>query len=311
MKVIIHAGCAKNGSTAFQTMMARAGPGLAAHGLYYPKASVGHRDLAERAYLDDYHWVGELMESARAADAGCALLSAEHFQNILCQKAYALGLVSAFRQAGAGDVRFVFSVREPFDYFQSIYAEAAKWFPISYEQSAHAALHQGMFWTAWQAMVPVAYVFDYAAAFGELRRFLAAPGAGLDCWELCDFAQGFAGRRLLAEAGVPDAVLDEIEAGLTSGQIAIDRNIRRAPDAVELLHARQFLFGGTVLPSRKGSEEHAALTDLTARIAHHRIVEMDRKREAIRARFDERFADWRRCLSDGCVVSVHPDVDVA
>jgi hypothetical protein len=301
LKVIIHAGCAKNGSTAFQTLMARVGPGLAAHGLCYPKAPVGHRHLAERTYLDDYRWVDELMDSARAAGAGCVLLSTEHFQNVLCQKAYALRLVIAFRKAGAGDARFVFSVRAPFDYFQSIYAEAAKWFPISYEQSASAALHQGLFWTAWQGMVPVVYVFDYAAAFGELRRILAAagPGAGLDCWELCDFAQGFAGRRLLAEAGVPDAALDEIEAGLTSGRIAIDRNIRRAPDQLELLHAQQFLFGDTVLPAQKGSAEYAALVDLTARVAQRRLVEIDRKREAIRARFVERFADWRKCLSDG------------
>jgi hypothetical protein len=314
LKVIIHAGCAKNGSTAFQTMMARAGPGLATHGLYYPKAPVGHRHLAERAYLDDYRWVGEVMQTARAAVAGCVLLSTEHFQNLLCQKAYALGLASAFREAGAGDVRFVFSVRAPFDYFQSIYAEAAKWFPISYEQSAHAALHQGMFWTAWQGMVPVAYVFDYALAFGDLRRFLATAGSGvgLDCWELSDFAQGFAGRRLLAEAGVPDAALDEIEAGLTSSQIAIDRNIRRDPNSVELLHAQQFLFGDTVLPAQKGSEEFAALVDLTARVANRRLIEMDRKREAIRARFAERFADWRKCLSPACGSSdVPPIADVS
>ena len=299
MKVVIHAGCAKNGSTAFQTMMARVGPGLAAHGLCYPNAPVGHRHLAERAYLDDYRWVGEVMETARAADAGCVLLSSEHFQNILCQKAYALGLVSAFREAGAGDFRFVFAVRAPFEYFQSIYAEAAKWFPISYEQSAHAALQQGMFWTAWQSMVPVAYVFDYAVAFGELRRFLTAPGAKLDCWELSDFAHGFAGRRLLAEVGVPDAALDEIGAGLASGRIAIDRNIRKAPDFVELLHAQQFLFGDTVLLTQKGSGDYKALVDLTARVADRRLIEMDRKREAIGARFAERFADWRKCLSDG------------
>ncbi len=118
MKVIIHAGCAKNGSTAFQTLMAKVGPGLAAHGLSYPEAPVGHRHLAERAYLDDYCWVGEIMDTARASDASCVLLSTEHFQNLLCQKAYALGLVSAFREAGAGDVRFVFSVRAPFDYFE-------------------------------------------------------------------------------------------------------------------------------------------------------------------------------------------------
>ena len=303
MKVIIHAGCAKNGSTAFQTMMARVGPGLAAHGICYPEAPVGHRHLAERAYLDDYRWVGELMETARAADAGCVLVSTEHFQNLLCQKAYAHGLVSAFREAGAGDVRFVFSVRAPFDYFESIYAEAAKWFPISYEQSARAALHQGMFWTAWQSMVPTAYVFDYAVAFSEFRRFLAAadPGAGLDCWELSNFARGFAGRQLLAEAGVPDAALDEIEAGLASGQIAIDRNIRRAPDQVELLHAQQFLFGDIVIPAlaQKGRDDYAALVDLTARVAHRRLVEIDSKREDTRARFAERFADWRKCLSDG------------
>ena len=137
--------------------MARVGPGLTTQGLCYPKAPVGHRHLAERAYLDDYRWVGELMDTARAAEAGCVLLSTEHFQNLLCQKAYALGLVSAFRGAGAGDICFVFSVRAPFDYFQSIYAEAAKWFPISYEQSARAALQQGLFWTAWQGLVPVAF----------------------------------------------------------------------------------------------------------------------------------------------------------
>jgi hypothetical protein len=299
LKVIIHAGCAKNGSTAFQTLMARVGPGLATQGLCYPKAPVGHRHLAELAYLDDYRWVGGLMDMARTADASCVLLSTEHFQNLLCQKAYALGLVSAFRKADAGDVRFVFSVRAPFDYFQSIYAEAAKWFPISYEQSVRAVLQQGIFWTAWQSMVPVAYVFDYAATFDELRRFLAAEGADVDCWELSNFVQGFAGRRLLAKAGVPEAALDEIEAGLASGRIAIDRNIRRAPDQVELLHAQQFLFGDTVLPAQKGSEEYQALVDLTARVAQRRLVEIDRNREAIRARFAERFADWRKCLSDG------------
>jgi hypothetical protein len=233
------------------------------------------------------------------------MLSSEHFQNLLCQKAYALGLVSAFREAGAGDFRFVFSVRAPFEYFESIYAEAAKWFPISYEQSARAALQQGMFWSAWQGMVPVAYVFDYAVAFGELRQFLAAAGTGVDCWELSDFVHRFAGRRLLAAAGVPDAALDEIGAGLASGQIAIDRNIRRTPDFIELLHAQQFLFGDTILLTQKGLADYAALVDLTARIADRRLNEMDRKREAIRARFAERFVDWRKCLSNSSVVSVH------
>ncbi len=152
-------------------------------------------------------------------------------------------------------------------------------------------------------MIPVAYVFDYAVAFGELRRFLAAagPGAALDCWELSGFARGFAGRRLLAEADVPVTALDEIEAGLASGQITIDRNIRRTPDQIELLHAQQFLFGDTVLPAlaQKGGEGYQALVDLTARVADRRLVEIDSKREIIRARFAERFADWRKCLSDG------------
>ncbi|MCE7030809.1 hypothetical protein [Jiella avicenniae] len=301
MKVIIHAGCAKNGSTAFQTLMARVGPALLPHGLYYPAASEGHRHLAERAYLDDYRWVAETMAEARQNGASTVVVSSEHFQNVLCQKAYGLGVAFAFKEAGAGSIRFVFSVRDPFDYFESIYAEAAKWFPISFEQAATAALAQGYYWSAWEAKVPVAYVFDYATAFSVLRQYLASSGLDIavDCWELSDFAEGFAGRRLLGAAGVPGSIIEEIEAGLASGRIAIARNQRRSPEDVELRHAQQFLFGTPVLPALAASQSDSleAVTNLVGAVARTKLAQIEKQRAALRLRFDERFSNWRDCLS--------------
>lgn len=301
LKVIIHAGCAKNGSTAFQTMMARVGPALAPHGIHYPAAPLGHRHLAERAYLDDYRWVAETMAQARENGAATVLLSSEHFQNVLCQKAYGLGVAFAFKEAGAESVRYVFSLRDPFDYFESIYAESAKWFPISFEQSAKAVLAQGYYWAAWQGMVPVAYVFDYATAFSVFRQYLASSGLDIavDCWELPDFVAGFAGRRLLGMAGVATSILDEIEAGLASGKIAIDSNKRLGPDEVELLHAQQILFGNPVLPALVAAQSDGleAVADLVGRVAQTKSRRIDQQRAALRARFAEKFANWRDCLT--------------
>lgn len=301
MKVIIHAGCAKNGSTAFQTLMARVGPSLASHGVYYPPAILGHREFAERAYGDDYQWVGEAMAAARASGANTLLVSTEHFQNVLCQKVFGLGAALAFREGGAEEVRYVFSVRDPFDYFESIYAEAAKWFPISFEQAANAVLEQGFYWTAWQAKVPVAYAFDYATVFAEFRQYLAAvdPAIGVDCWDLSDFSRGFAGRRLLDKAGIPASVLDEIESALASGQIAIDRNQRRSAEDIEIFHAQQFLYGEAVLPAlaAQQSDQFEPVAELVARVAETKLRQVNAQRETLRARFAERFANWRDCLS--------------
>ncbi|MBO0902983.1 hypothetical protein [Jiella sonneratiae] len=301
VKVVIHAGCAKNGSTAFQTLMARIGPALAAHGVHYPPASLGHRHFAERAYFDDFDWAAEAMDAARSVDAATVVVSSEHFQNILCRKASGLAVATAFRDAGAAEVRFVFSVRDPFDYFEAIYAEAAKWFPISFEQSAQAVLAQGYYWTAWQGTVPVAYVFDYAALFAALRRHLARAGfeVAVDCWELSDFVQGFAGRRLLALSGIGETALAEIEAGLAAGTIAIDRNERLDPDQVELLHAQQFLYGAPVLPGLIAAQSASLepVADLVGRVAHTKILQIRSQREGLRQRFGERFADWRSCLT--------------
>ena len=301
MKVIIHAGCAKNGSTAFQTLMHRIGPALADQAVYYPPAVLGHRDFAERAYVDDYAWVDRVMGDARSRGATTLLISSEHFQNILCQKVYGVGIAFAFRERGAEEVRYVFSVRDPFDYFESIYAEAAKWFPISFEQAANAALRQGSFWTSWQGLVPVAYAFDYATVFREFRDYLAAvdPAITLDCWELSDFAKGFAGRRILETAGVGDDVLRQIEAGLASGQIAIVRNQRSSAQDIETLHAQQYLFGTAVLPSlaAEKSGQLEPVANLVAQVAETKLHHINSQREALRARFAARFANWRECLS--------------
>ncbi|KHK89414.1 hypothetical protein LK12_19995 [Novosphingobium malaysiense] len=281
--------------------MHRVGPALADQGVYYPPAVLGHRDFAERAYIDDYEWVDRVMADARARDATTLLISTEHFQNVLCQKVYGLGIGLAFREREAEEVRYVFSVRDPFDYFESIYAEAAKWFPISVEQAANAALRQGSFWTAWQALVPVAYVFDYATVFGEFRNYLATvdPAITLDCWELSDFSHGFAGRRLLETAGVSDGVLKEIEAGLESGEITINRNQRSSAQDIEIFHAQQYLFGNTVLPSlaAQKSDQLEPVANLVAQVAETKLRQINSQRDALRARFAERFANWRECLS--------------
>ncbi|TRW94570.1 hypothetical protein FNJ84_18930 [Paracoccus sp. M683] len=150
MKVILHAGSLRTGSTYLQALIWNNMPAFAHAGIFVPKTgvqSMHHYDIA-RATGFGYPaqrlgaeaaggFVQELMQELAANDSETALLSSEHFDVGVSPESISR-LLGAL---GGHDLGVVIYLRNQVDLMQSLYFEHLKWGGISdYNQFARQML---------------------------------------------------------------------------------------------------------------------------------------------------------------------------
>jgi hypothetical protein len=128
MKFIVHGGPPKTGSTAIQSFLARHRDELARQGVYIPKigwaSGAAHDALLEQLSGTHSHGFDLATLSREVRTSGCArvLISAEGTK-LAIENGHGDELLSSLRHVGALTVDFIFYLRSPAAFVNSLYSE--------------------------------------------------------------------------------------------------------------------------------------------------------------------------------------------
>ena len=236
MRLVIHGGCHKTASTAFQNI-ARAGEArLAGAGVIYPpfEGRVQHSQLVWRWQNGDRAALARVLREAVAKGGETILLSGEDFENALVDLAFAQEVEAVARDAGVTGIDWLFVTRAPRDYVLSVYAELSRHNVVTdLNVIAANARERGCFSVSTFHLSQI-FVFD-VARFAERMR--GAVEGSVEVMEMETFTAGFPGRVLLSRlAG--EEVADAIFAEAPEGR---GRNARMSELEVESRYAQSAL----------------------------------------------------------------------
>lgn len=182
MKLYVHGGLHKTATSAFQTFCHQNAETLRGLGLFYPRleSGVAHHHQLPLA-LTQCDWpdlagqLAAIASGARAAGCADALVSAEDFENTLVDVDLAARFETVAREAGFEGVEWFFVSRDPWSYFNSLYAELSKHgIAVSYRSALAEAVRFGS-WTRASSTFQWKFVFDYDRYFARFRAATVGP----------------------------------------------------------------------------------------------------------------------------------------
>ena len=200
MKLIVHAGTHKTGTTSFQNLCSENFDTLVSNKLLYPK----YKTWAQHSYLA---WHFQSMNAQailqffkHASDTskrlGCTttLLSGEDFENFLVDQELAKTFEQAARSVGYTEIEWVVVRRQAGRYLRSIYAEMAKHnIVLDIEVIANLILKFGYF-SCGTKYYNYMFVFD-ADKFVDI--FAGNVNTNISLIDMKDFIQDYAGRCII------------------------------------------------------------------------------------------------------------------
>lgn len=288
MRLIIHMGCHKTGTTSFQKTCEKLADDLRAAGVLYSVDSdrlypFQHSELAWDASVSEYGRLRAILRAAATDDSlDTVLISGEDFESFLVQTDIARRIEEVAVECGVTEIEWIVVYRDPFHYFESIYAQLSR-SPCgpTYRDAARAILDTGLL-NVGRLTRGWIYVFDLARF---LPRFRVAVSGTVTAIPFQTFVAGSSGRMLLERMLGQDKA-DRLLAHMP-GEAKHEN--KRAPDRViERRYAARFLGQ----PSGDSSLSGRLLSRLlVAPVASYRLRERRRLRAEIARRFEERFAD--------------------
>lgn len=234
MRLIIHMGCHKTGTTSFQRTCAALVDVLEAAGVVYDTRGIQsgpshqHSGLVWEAALGDFSSFRSMIQAAQEKKgAHTLLISGEAFENCLVQVDLGRRFEEEARDCGIEQVQWIVVHRDPFDYFQSLYAQVSNSPTIlSYAGAAGLVLKTGHLTVANHNFSPI-LVFDIQKF---LDSFSDAVSGSVEAIPYESFREPSAGRILL------DRFLDkdELETALDALNLrSVRLNVRRTRYRVE------------------------------------------------------------------------------
>jgi hypothetical protein len=299
MRVVIHGGLHKTGSTSFQKSALRCRRLLRQVGIFYSRVGLKGEHFNHNLWIDDafyendFSWLNPALRKARrrVGENGVMLLSAENLE-YFAHTDFPVRLEQGLLEAGASTVAWVFVFRDPVEYHASLYGQvaagdaatvrpvldfhgsavlAAKWGSLDF--SSFHQVHR--------------FVFEYQGFVADLRRRLI--GAVVP----------FSFEEMVLDALTPG---DPLIAWLTGGrstltQLLGDRRLsmRRSranqglgPEQIERLYLRRFL----------GEQNRDDLLDevVLDRLVQHRLRSRELAQPRVQELFGHRFSGWRSVL---------------
>lgn len=282
MLLAIHAGTHKTASTFLQHVLLLNRDALAARNIYFEpdaKLTASH-GTAWMALLGNVAHVEAHVRQAVRAKRDKLILSSEDFEALIFDTARARAVEDAARAGGADAVEWHFVLRDPGQYFASMYAELTKHLFVDHLTMFATALRDGKFRIDREANRYPRYwefVFDYET---HLKAFAAGIGGKV---LVHDFrAPGsFPGQIMLADITGTDFDWRLPGAG--------SRNARLSPDEI-VANRRRWLH-----EIAEGKLSAGALAEINARLASDAGIEAE-----CTAAISNRFAPgMERILSAG------------
>lgn len=298
MRVVIHGGLHKTGSTSFQKSALRCRRLLRQEGVFYPRVGQKGEHFNHNLWIDDafyendFSWLRPVLGKARrrVGENGVMLLSAENLE-YFAHTDFPVRLEQGLLEAGASTVAWAFVFRDPVEYHASLYGQlaggkelgrplmdffgsavlVAKWGFLEC-----ASLHQRH-----------RFSFDYKGFVADLRRRLAGSVVSFSFEEM-----------VLDSATPGDPLVDWLTGGratltrLLGGRRLSSRRLRANqsldPGLIERLYLRRFLGGVTHVDPLDD-----AVVDALVR---YRLLSRELAQPMVKELFGNRFPDWRAVL---------------
>ena len=171
MKLYIHAGCHKTGTTAFQYFCSHYSSQILKYKIYYPKhSSHQHSYLAHDVLNGEFTSTSKVIQEAKLLKVDTLLLSGEDFENCLVDINFAKRVEAIAQKEGIEEITWIFVVRDAFDYFESLYAELSIHGIINnYSDMANSILNHGYF-SATNSVYNYIFAFDHNHFLNEFRK---------------------------------------------------------------------------------------------------------------------------------------------
>jgi len=231
MLLIIHAGLHKTASTFLQAILTQNRDALLAQGLYVqPEAGLGaNHSTAWAARLGDYVGIREHLRLATKTRRRRLLLTSEDFESLIFTPQHARGVEDTARAGGATEIEWHFCLRDPGDYFSSLYAQLSRHTYIDFAAMFEAVVREGRLDVASERRAHPdlwSYCFDYETRIRELAESLTGTLV------FHDFRDGHP---------FPGHTVFERFAGTMALNLPPDaaKNLRQLPDEVELRYQRK------------------------------------------------------------------------
>jgi hypothetical protein len=209
MRLIVHAGLHKTGSTYLQHIMNDNHKALLSRGVYYEKQAgyPAHHFAAWDVLRGDTSALARMIGTARQSQCHSVIFSSEDLEGVIFDRNAAISIEETALAAGVDAIEWHMSVRDPGEYFGSLYAQLQHHIYADATAMLCEVAREGMMMVIdphrGQTGTPFwCFCFDhmrYISAFAEQTRHAVI---------LHDFrdAQPFPGWGILEAAGVLDAI---------------------------------------------------------------------------------------------------------
>lgn len=270
MRLVVHAGTHKTGTTSFQKILSISRQILADSGVMYPQINdwPQHSYLAWMLQSSDQQGprlvLRQCIEQARAANCDTILISGEDFENHLVDIEAALRFEALVEGLGIQRLEWVFVVRDPVDYLHSLYsALSVHRVLLNLDEMAEAIRARG-----YLSVSNSSYNYHFVFAVEAFARHLSEAVKGsVSLISFQQFVADYPGRVLLKRlAGESESTLrvDELARSIAP------RNERRSLEKIEKGYALTAL--GISPHDKEAIDNNAALIRMVAQARERRTA---------------------------------------
>lgn len=228
MRLLIHAGLHKTASTFFQHVLIKNRRALLDRGVYVrpDNGFEANHATAWAAIGRDYRGVEAHVRQAIADGCQVALLSSEDFETLIFSQHTAGRLEEAAHTAGATSVEWHVVLRDPGEYFTSMYAELGKHDYVEFSSMFVAAFTEGRVHVERDPASQPRH-FDYCFDAGRyLPAFARRVSGDLAVHDFSDKLP-FPGHGIIASLGVSDAITELPDQSVRNSRMPIQSVTRQ------------------------------------------------------------------------------------
>jgi hypothetical protein len=289
MKLIMHIGTHKTGTSAFQKMCKFHKDLLASDGINFPS----YRDWNQHSYAA---WIAQkrelselrlffqsIYDESLELSCGITLISGEDFENFLVDINLASEFTKIALEVGFEELEWVVVQRNPFDYLQSLYAEMSKYKCIlDYRTMAMSILRYG-YVSVGTPNYNYHFVFEINKFAEIFKNYVSKK---LIIIPFREFIEDFTGKVILSKLISDHSKKTLLEHSYTAESRA---NERASPEITELNYLANFLGTRSVLLSKDADQSFSdSNKQFYANLISHRLKRNALLLDAIKRDFDKR-----------------------
>lgn len=235
MRLLIHAGLHRTGTSSTQSTLLQISDQLLKHDIYFPKLSSNGNGypLAYQVVAGNFSMMKKVIQDAskKISQNGIILISAEDFENLLKDTNIAKCFTLFMKENFKIEIEWIFVYRNQFEYFESIYARLCDTaFPniLNYWHLAKFILNNGHFSLNTYAdnylmeAPQLHFIFDYELFF---KRFQSEIKGAINFLPFHEMHKSFSGAKILELCDVPIRDIKGLGTKIDNSKIRINKSV--------------------------------------------------------------------------------------